>query len=766
MHVFPLIQIVLLTTLSNGLSAAGPLTEEFPVEKIGNPVSIELDAHSVPTIIAKSQLDAFAGQGFMHARDRFFQMDLMRRQAAGEISELVGSFAIELDKPRAILRRRALATRILSELPSNEQAMLRRYTDGVNAGISSLESPPVEYATLGVPMQPWIPQDTILVQITMMDMLERHDGNERAINALRKLVPNAYADWLMMQVGEFESLVIQPDVPETIPPPPSASVVDVRKHASNTTFPPIVTERTEALGSNNFAVAGSRSSDGRAILANDPHLRITAPAIWYRCRMEWPDHELTGLSLPGVPGIVIGTNGHVAMGMTNTTGDFRDNVIIEVDPDDPTRYRVGDDWEPFDVEMVKIKVRGEDDLELESRWTRWGPVLGTDGQGRPLAELSVAWQPGAVNFTLHEMADARTVDDAIHVARRWYGPSQNVLVADADGRIGWVLSGWIPNRQGYDGLEPTSLADGSGGWFGPLPEEQRPMVVDPESGYLFTANSRTVPLAMSTRIGNGFANPCRSYRIQQRLSQLEDATEADLLDIQLDEFAQLLVSYRPLLLQGLEMLPQYAERDDLINIITAWDGYASEDAMAVLPLDFFRSTLISETRAALLKGFEGQNKRRAANAIRENAILAGFKSRPENLLLNGESEWDALLMSAAAKTLKEEEIIAWGEANRSRFQHPLAIASPSLGDGFDLPSTPQSGYHGAVRVATPVAGASARIIVSPGHLDDAILQTPGGQSGNPFSAHYTDLHQVWLEGAPTPLLPGKPEHKIELVPKQ
>ena len=761
-----LLRIALLAALSLATVTKSRLSEPIEIEGLGNSALIELDENAVPTIIADSQLDAFSGQGFAHASDRFFQMDLMRRQAAGEISALVGPFAIGFDKPRAVLRRRALATRILSELPVKEQAMLRRYTAGVNAGIASFASPPVEYATLAAPMQPWIPEDTILVQITMMDMLERHDGGERSITALRNLVPRDYADWLMMQVGEFEALLIEPESPESIPAPPPASMIDVRKQASTHSLLPFPAERPAALGSNNFAVAGSRSSDGRAILANDPHLRITAPSTWYRCRMEWPEHELTGLSLPGVPGIVIGTNGHVAMGMTNTTGDFRDNVIIEVDPEDASRYRVGDGWEPFDVEMVAIKVRGEEDLELESRWTRWGPVLGEDDQGRPLAELSVAWQPGAVNFTLHEMADAKTVEDAIRVARRWYGPSQNVLVADKEGRIGWALSGWLPNRRGYDGLEPVSLADGTRGWFGPLPEDERPMVIDPESGFLFTANSRTVPLGASSRIGNKFANPCRSYRIRQRLRELDDATELDLLDIQLDEFAQLLVPYRSLYLEGLKALPESPARENLIAIVTAWDGNASEETLAVVPLDSFRDNLLGETRAALLESFQGKYRQRAMRAIRENAILAGFKTRPANLLVDGKAGWSSLLASAAEQTLKFEQPPVWGEANRSNFKHPLAIASPLLGDGFSLPSNSQSGYHGAVRVALPLAGASARIVVSPGHLDDAILQTPGGQSGDPFSPHYSDLHQVWAEGSPSPLLPGKAQRTITLLPKK
>ena len=760
------IRFFLLAALPCAAAAGTSAIQSEEVANLQDSVRIELDTHSIPTIIASYQLDAFSGQGFIHARDRFFQMDLMRRQAAGEISALIGSFAINLDRARVVLRRRELATKILSELPEKEQAMLVSYTAGVNAGIASLSTPPIEYATLGAPITAWTPQDSILVQITMIDMLERQDGGERSNQALRSIVPPEYADWLMMQVGEFEAPLIEPKSPETIPAPPPSALVDVRRKSASGSGRIEKAPLPSFLGSNNFAIAGSRSSDGRAILANDPHLRITAPSTWYRCRMEWPEHQLTGLSLPGVPGIVIGTNGHVAIGMTNTTGDFRDNIIIEVDPNNPDQYRVGDAWEPFDDKMVTLQVRGEDDIELLSRWTRWGPVLGKDSKGRPLAELSVAWQPGAVNFALHELADARTVDDAIDFARRWYGPSQNVLVADKDGRIGWVLSGWLPNRQGYDGLEPVSLAQQDRGWFGPLPEEKRPMVVDPESGFLFTANSRTMPLDTSHRIGNGFADPGRSYRIRQRLRELDDATEQDLLDIQLDEFAQILVPYRALYLEGLRSLEASPRRDELISIVEEWDGFATQETLAVAPLNAFREYLNSRTRQALLVGFDAEQSSLAQSAIRQNAILAGFKSRPANLLQDGERGWDALLANAAESTLLMEELPQWGEANRSAFQHPLAMASPLMGDGFSLPSNPQSGHFGAVRVAMPVAGASARIVLSPGHLEDALLQTPGGQSGDPFSPHYTDLHQAWAQGAPTPLLPGETVETITLVPGQ
>ena len=740
--------LALSTTASDGIVAG-----------LDRPITIELDLHAVPTVQAHSALDAMVGQGFMHGSERFFQMDLTRRHAAGELSELIGAFGVEIDRPRAVLFRRQLAARIVKSLPQEEQIMLDRYADGVNAGLASLDAAPIEYLNLGLEPAPWQPEDTILVAITMTDMLARHDGNEHANAALDALVGPTYAEWLMMQTSPYDALLIAPTEPEVVPVAPSPDEWTSRR----TAFRAPLDVDDIILGSNNFAVAGSRTVDGRAILANDPHLMISAPAIWYRCRLEWPDHLLLGLSLPGVPGVVIGTNGHVAFGMTNTTGDFRDHVIIDVDPNDPTRYQTPDGWEPFNVRNVSIRVRGSEDVVVESRWTRWGPVLAEDSEGRPLSVLSVPWQPGGVNVALHRMADAMNVDDAVEVIRQWNGPSQNVLLADSSGRIAWIVSGWLPNRIGYDGRVPVSLTDGSKGWFGQLPEAERPVVIDPEEGFLFTANSRTLPLEQSSRIGSAFANPCRAYRIRQDVLALDVATERDLLAIQLDDYAQMLAPYRPLYLEGLRALPSSQARDRAVATDLAWDGRATLDTLALAPLDRFRSNVIRAVRSALLSGARGARLRLASSAVRENAVLAALDQRPAHLHPDGKDGWVALLADAAKETIGQHAT-PWGEVNRSTFRHPLAMASPAIGSGFDLPSTPQSGYRGSPRVAAPTYGASARIIVSPNHLEDAILQTPGGQSGDPFSPHYRDFHESWLQGTPEPLVPGAPEIVFQLNP--
>jgi penicillin amidase len=593
----------------------------------------------------------------------------------------------------------------------------------------------------------------------MTDMLARQDGNEYANAALEALVPPRYADWLQMETSPYEALLVAPPKPEVVPKAPGPDVHTSTTHAS---VAPLDLDAI-ILGSNNFAVAGSLTADGRAILANDPHLMISAPAIWYRCKLEWPDHMILGLSLPGVPGVVIGTNGHVAFGMTNTTGDFRDNIIIEVNPKDQMQYRTPEGWENFSVQNVTIGVRGSENVVVESRWTRWGPVTSIDKHGRPMAVLSVPWQPGGVNVELYRMVEAKNVDEAVEVIRRWNGPSQNVLIADSGGRIAWIVSGWIPNRVGYDGRVPVSLADGAKGWFGQLPEEERPVVVDPPEGFLFTANSRTLPLVPSSRIGCDFANPCRSFRIRADLQALKEADEAALLAIQLDDYAQMLVPYRPLYLEGLHSLQVSDERDEAIALEEAWDGRATLDTLALEPVDQFRTYVIRAVRDALLSGTNGESKRLASRAVRENAVLAALDQRPPHLHPDGAAGWSALLATAAKATL-HRATSPWGETNRSTFKHPLAMASDALGSGFDLPSAPQAGYRGSPRVAAPTFGASARIIVSPNHLEDALLQTPGGQSGDPFSAHYHDFHETWATGSPEPLEPGATKEVIQLKP--
>lgn len=741
-----------------------------PVEGLSNTVRIDLDALGAPSIEADDRNDAFAALGFMHARDRLVQMDLTRRKMAGELAALVGPAMVAADRTPTIQRRRAVAERIVGELADSERILLEHYTQGVNAFIDSVDPPPAEYRLLNIRPEPWRPSDSVLVMLALFDTLQRSANREPDVGLLRATVPADLAAWLLSVQGRWDALLIDATDSESLPDPPATGAAAPGVEQAWLADPSTPDLRP---GSNSFAVAGRLTSDGRAIVANDPHLRYSTPGIWYPAAVAWPDVDLVGITLPGTPGFPIGSTESVAWGLTNTTGDFEDLVLIDVDPDDPGRYRVPGGWEAFDVRPVEIEVRGADPVVLESRWTRWGPVLeDTSWSDRPVSLLRVSDQPGAVNLGLVDLTEVDDVDAALDVAARWYGPSQNVLIADRHGRIGWTLSGWLPDRRGYDGRSPM-IHDATTGWFGPLPEADRPRVVDPESGFLFTANNRLVPLDAAAKLGSNWADGGRAWRIRQDLASTYPASELDLLAIQLDETIQRFVPFRRLLIQALESMAAEPGRDATLEIVRDWDGRASADSLAVPLVEAFRRAAIRRTRTAIFDrvmsapDLDEPARRAAASAIGENICLATLERRYPSLLPEGIESWDQVLRDAATKAIEshlEDPDTPWSERNRGTFPNPIGALNPLVGDRFDLPSTPQAGHWGAVRVQSGSFGASARMIVSPSDRSKGILTLPGGQSGDPRSPHFADRHDAWADADPAPLLPGVGVASIELIP--
>ena len=745
---------------------AGPI----PIEGLADSVRIDLDALGTPAIHADHRDDAYAALGFMHGRDRLVQMDLTRRRMAGELAALIGPMMAASDRTPAIQRRREIAERIVAELPASERGLLEHYTRGVNGAIAAIDPPPAEYRLLNIRPEAWRPSDSILVMLALFDSLQRSSGGEPATGLLRETVSPEVADWLLTVQGRWDALLIDATGPEFVPEPPRSGTPRSGNARSWLADPPVADLRP---GSNSFAVSGRRTADGRAILANDPHLRYSTPGIWYPAAMSWDDVEIVGVTVPGVPGFPIGSTESIAWGLTNTTGDFEDLVLVDVDPGDPDRYRVPGGWEAFDVRPVEIEVRGAEPVIVESRWTRWGPVLeDTPWSDRPVSLLRVSDRPGAVNLGLVELADVDDVDAALDVAAGWYGPSQNVLIADRHGRIGWTLSGWLPDRRGYDGRSPV-IHDADTGWFGPLPEADRPRVVDPESGYLFTANNRLVPLEAAARLGSNWADGGRAWRIRQDLAATNPASELDLLAIQLDETIQRFIPFRRLLVDALESMPAGPDRDATLEVVRDWDGRASADNVVVPLIEAFRRAAIRRTRTALLDRFsidadlDDDARKRAASAIGENICLATLERRSESLLPPDLESWDRLLRDAAMKAIdarREDPDTPWAERNRGVFPNPVGAVSPLVGDRFDLPSVPQAGHWGAVRVQSGAFGASARMVVSPSDRTKAILTVPGGQSGDPRSPHFSDRHDAWADADPAPMLPGEAIRSIELIP--
>jgi penicillin amidase len=749
---------------------------EVALAGLSAPVTVERDALGSPTITGATLLDAVRAQGFVDAQERFFQMDLGRRYAAGELSGLLGRMALPADRDMARYLFRSKAEMLVASLPAQHREMLDAYSAGVNAGLADLASNPPEYHALRATPAPWLPEDSALAMYAMFRGLNFNDRAELSLGVMREALPEALFDFLTPDHARDDAPILVPSPEEAAAlrgpaPVPGPEVVDLRAAAPAPIDGPIIEEPPKPVGSNNFAIAGSRTPDGRAIIANDMHLGLSAPGTWRRVTLRWGDRFATGVSLPGMPGIVAGSNGSVAWGYTNVYGDFQDYRIIEFDPEDPTRYRMGADWGTVNEVVTEIPIKGEAAERVAFRATSYGTVIEEDHRGRPMALAWPALEPDKTNLGVLDMLDAEDVDAAVAVARGWWGPAQNVLIAGADGRIAWVMSGWLPERDGYDGRTPTLATEHR--WLGALDESMRPLIFDPPSGALYTANNRTVGLPESRRFGREWAQGDRAQRIGAVLAERATMTEADLFALQLDTRVAGFDVWRGLALEAAaaSSMPEAAA------LVEAWNGTADADQTGYRLLRAFRSDCMDRVLEPLLAPcLELDPDFRYRWSLAEEPALRILEERPAHLLDPAYQSWAALLAASLRESwaaLERGDLAVdapWGEANATGIRHPLTSAAPALRPFLswllDMPGDAQPGDVGAVRVARPGFGASERFVISPGHEADAILHLPTGNSGHPLSPHYDDQYPEWLEGRATPLLPGETVSRFRLTPPE
>ncbi|HEV7508618.1 MAG TPA: penicillin acylase family protein [Thermoanaerobaculia bacterium] len=760
-----------------------PLDGELRLTGLAAPVSIERDELGVPTIRAGNRLDAVRALGFLHAQDRFFQMDLLRRQAAGELADLVGYGAVRLDQAHRVHRFRAVARQVIARAKPEDRAVLEAYAAGVNAGLAALGDKPFEYVALIADPEPWKPEDSILAVHAMF--LELNDGTgsrESELGELQKMVPPAMFDFLAPRGTEWDAPLVGSAIDP--PPVPGPEVMDLRKQAATparAALPRFPDEEASAAGSNNFAVSGAHTADGHALLANDMHLGIRVPNTWYRVSIVRPDERggtlrLTGASLPGTPIVSVGSNGHVAWGFTNSYGDWTDVVQLELDSKNPHLYRTPQGLKKIEEVKEELEIKSFPDDSETVEETIWGPVIGHDRRKRPLVLAWTAHHPEAVNLEMGSLETARTIDEAMAVANRSGIPPQNFTVADETGRVGWTIIGQIPRRVGFDGRLPTSWADGSRRWDGWLTPEEHPRIVDPPSGRIWTANARVVDGDLLAKIGDGsYALGARARQIRDGLMALEKATPKDLLAIQLDDRALFLARWRDLLLQELtpEAVNGHPQRATLRRLVmTTWTGRASIDSVAYRAARMFRGLV----RDRVFNLLTHQEDTPEAFRVRPNPQLEGslwrlVTERPVHLLDPRFPSWDAELLASVDDTIALMETDGpklanrtWGERNTTRIQHPLSLIVPFLGRWLDMPAHPLPGDEDMPRVQGRAHGASERLVVSPGHEETGIFHMPVGQSGHPLSPYYRKGHAAWEEGRPTPFLPGRTLHRLVLTP--
>lgn len=774
-------------------------------------VRVTRDALGVPTIRGGTRADVARALGFLHGQDRFFQMDLLRRRAAGELAELFGGVALPLDRRTRPHRFRALAAEVLAASPAAHRELVDAYTAGVNRGLSALRRKPFEYYLLRSEPAAWRHEDSVLIAYAMiLDLQDEDNVHELSLMTLR--------DQFGFEAVPFFAPLATPDdaaldgSTAALAPIPGPRSIDLREARTSTNradpgrdpqlslLRQADAETSLFPGSNSLALTGAHTASGSALLANDPHLNLGVPNVWYRVVMEWPtdrgDAGLTrivGVTIPGLPFAVLGSNGHIAWGLTTAYADTNDLIAVDANPVARDLYRVSGVDELLQIEQrtETIQIKGGESETVDSSWTVWGPVIGRDQRDRPLVHRWISHDRTATNLNFIALESATSAGSAVEIAHGAGIPVHNFLVADDAGAIGWTIAGQVPQRVGFDGRLPVSWSFGDRRWNGYLPAQGKPTIlissagdisgnIDVESrvagGRLWTANNRLVGGAALARIGDGgYMAPARALQVRDGLAALERATPRDLLEVQLDDRALLLAPWREILLAALTpgAVKQNAARAEVRRLVEHWEGRATVDSVSYRLVRAFRTVTANFVFEPIFERCVAQTPQfnwRRFNY--EPALRTLLQQKPAHLLSPRHDSWDELLLAAVDHVVAEIEQdgttldrATWGRHNTARIVHPLGRALPQvLARWLNLPPDQLPGDSHMPRIQNPSFGASLRFAVSPGREHEGVCHMPGGQSGHPLSRFYRAGHDAWVHGEPTPLLPGETLHTLTLTP--
>jgi penicillin amidase len=743
-------------------------------------VDIARDAQGVPTLSGTTREDVAYATGFVHAQERFFQMDLLRRSASGTLAALLGPSLLDVDRARRIYGFERLADKTFSKLPKTDKNILERYAAGVNAGLSALRVRPFEYLLLRSRPAAWRPEDSLLVVWSMYFELQSDElHRDFARGWLREHTDDAALKALLPDCSEWDAPLDAMSVNCNAPPitgiapswlggSPSQSVADI----------PFGNE----VGSNNWAISGKRTTTGSAIVANDMHLSLRLPNIWYRAVLDYPApsgtrRHIVGVTLPGTPVVVAGSNGAVAWGFTNSYGRYLDLVELEIDPEHPEQYRTPTGWAPLRFHDETLQVNGAAAETMRMAESDIGPVW--DVGGKHYSIKWIATDDGAVNLGLLAMEAAGDVNQALSVGQSAGIPAQNMVVGDAAGNIGWTIAGPMPKRHAeWSDTFPYPSAARDKGWDTFLSPRNHPSIVNPESGQLWTANSRQLAGADYAAIGDGGADlGARARQIRDDLASRHAMDEPAAYAPSLDDRALFMATWKDRALRVLDNRavaghPGRAEFKRLL--LEQWNGCACVDSVGYRLARSFLHSLYAE-----LFGEADRQMR----ALDPHASFATATPRWPIVLAHLVDQQPAKWLPKDRKTWREVELAAiddavskltahslalkdatWGRRNIAHIAHPFVAGMPFLARWLAVPEDPLPGDGNMPRVAAPSFGQSERMVISPGHEDHGIFNMPGGESGHPFSAYFLAGHDAWVHGRSTPLLPGSRAHLLRLVP--
>ena len=752
-------------------------------------VTVERDTWGIAHVRAGSLADMTEAQGYVMAQDRLWQMDLLRRVARGQLSEILGPAALPLDKKFRLLRFAVAAERDVTLLDEESRTAMEAYTRGVNKFIEQHQNKlPVEFTLLKYKPEPWKPADSLVIAAYMYETLTESWEDELDRAKVTTRVGAERARDLYSQDAAMDHFVVgdpdrpadgskrsgndpddedddddmgQDDVLKASASPRAQDFPDV----TSALAPAIVQwvgesqrDIRHALGSNNWVVSGNHTASGKPLLANDTHLELSVPPIWYQMHLTCPGWNVKGFTLPGAPLVVIGHNDRIAWGFTNSGADVQDLYIETFNPSQPDDYKVNGKWVKADNvdEVIHVKhgtPRGSwvSDEHLRVTITRHGPVMKREGN-TGYALRWTATEPGGLANTYNRLGKAQNWKEFREIMKNVWGPAQNAVYADVSGNIGYVMAARVPVRKKGYGEVPVPGDTDQYEWKGYIPFEQLPQALNPEDGLIVTANARVVGPDYIPYLTDHWEEPYRTARIWDLVHDKHDLRPTDMLKVQADTYSYPDVFVAEQLVPAAKIAsPKDVRTQKLIAQAKDWNGIADADSTVVPFLEGTRRAALKLVLQPLL-GDETELYQWRSMAFLQRILT----ERPPNWLPAAYKNYDELLVAAADESVKRLEKDSgssqvqdwqWKRFDSLDILHPLGREG-WLKKLFSITDKPQSGTSFSPRAATRHHGPAMRMVANVGDWDNSLMVIPGGQSGQLGSSHYSDQFPYWYEAKP------------------
>ena len=752
-----------------GHSALPQLDGRLPVSGLTSMVTVTRDGHGVPTIEAAGLEDLFFAQGYVTAQDRLWQMDVLRRFGGGELSEILGEDLLKVDREQKVLGLRAAATKALETASPRDRSFFEAYARGVNAYISSrVHNLPIEFRILGYAPTQWKPEDSLVIANEMVKDLNYHyfyDALARE-KILTKLGPDLTADLYVNRSWHDRPPTV---MREDLNPPENAGDSDDEDNEDSpdnsvTQKVPAWLENaaTEGLpvnGSNDWVVSGTHTVTGKPLLSNDMHLGHQMPNLWYEAHLHAGNLDVAGVTLPGMPYVIVGHNQRIAWGFTNVGPTVTDVYIENFNAQGA--YQTPGGWAQPEHRTEVIHVKGKPDVNVDVRITRHGPIVTeiVSGETRPLALRWTLYDSLHIPFL--EVNEAQNWQDFRRAFSQLDAPGQNVVFADVDGNIGYQTTGKVPIRAAGDGSLPVSGADNAHEWTSYIPFEKLPSIYNPPSGIIGTANGRITPDNYPNSVSMEWAAPWRTERIYRVLESGRQFSMADMLALQNDVHSEAEQFAAERFVYAVDHATKPSARaKQAADLMRSWDGrmLASSAAPTIA------ENSILELRRLLLEpklGSAPADSKQADTVLNWKTYSWEMRSVwLENILLHRPKRWlpeafpnyDELLTAAVDAAVngptvpKDLASWRWGAFNAIEIQHPILGKIPLIKRWSGPGVQEQSGSGDTVKAVTRHHGPSERFTANLADLDQSTLNTVTGQGGNFLSPYYMDQWKAWYEG--------------------